>query len=121
MTTTAGTVQPVGQMPWQLILFEGVAAIIVGILLLTAPAQTVFVLVQLLGIYWLVRGVFSLGSIIGDATMWGWKLFLGILGIVAGILVLQHPISSALIVPAALVFVLGLDGVIMGCVGIYMA
>jgi uncharacterized membrane protein HdeD (DUF308 family) len=121
MTANAAIAQPVRPFPWQLTLFEGVAAIIVGILLLTAPAQTVFVLVQLLGIYWLVRGVFSLGSIIGDSTMWGWKLFLGVLGVIAGILVLQHPISSAILVPAAAVWVLGLDGIIMGCVGVYMA
>jgi uncharacterized membrane protein HdeD (DUF308 family) len=61
--------------PWWLVLLEGIAAIILGILLLTAPQATLFVLVQLLGIYWLVKGIFQIANIFIDSSRWGWKLF----------------------------------------------
>jgi uncharacterized membrane protein HdeD (DUF308 family) len=79
--------------PWWLVLLEGIAAIILGLLLLTAPQATLLVLVQLLGIYWLVKGIFQIISIFIDSSRWGWKLFAGILGIVAGIIILGHPLG----------------------------
>ena len=35
--------------------------------------------------YWLVSGTIGLVSLIWDRTQWGWKVFGGILGVVAGI------------------------------------
>jgi len=96
------------------VLIQGIAAIVLGILLLGSPAETTLLLVQLLGIYWLVSGVLSIVSLFRDSSMWGWKLFVGLLGIVAGILTLQHPYWSALIVPTTAVFILGFMGIFIG-------
>lgn len=49
-----------------------------------------------------------------DSSNWGWKLFAGILGIVAGIIILQHPLWSVLLVPATLVVLLGITGILIG-------
>jgi uncharacterized membrane protein HdeD (DUF308 family) len=95
---------------------EGIAAIIIGLLLLTSPAMTAIVLVQLLGIYWLIAGIFQIVAIFMDSSMWGWKLFSGVLGIIAGILILRHPLWSALLVPATLVILLGLLGITIGII-----
>jgi uncharacterized membrane protein HdeD (DUF308 family) len=107
--------------PWWLVLLEGIALIIIGLLLLTSPKATLAVLVQLLGLYWLIKGVFNIISIFIDSSMWGWKLFVGILGIIAGIIVLQHPLWSAILVPTVAIIILGIEGIIIGIVEIIEA
>jgi uncharacterized membrane protein HdeD (DUF308 family) len=86
--------------PWWLVLLEGIVAVIIGLFLLTAPGATLFVLIQTLGIFWLVGGIFRTVSIFIDTSLWGWKLVGGALGILAGIVVLQHPLWSSVLVPA---------------------
>ncbi|HSR47463.1 MAG TPA: DUF308 domain-containing protein [Anaerolineales bacterium] len=114
---TAATMEPQTQdkSMWWIPLVGGIAAIILGALLLTAPAMTTATLVVFLGIYWMVSGIINIVSIFtGDKAGWGWRLFVGILGIIAGILVLQHPLWSTLLVPTVLVIVLAVDGLIIG-------
>jgi uncharacterized membrane protein HdeD (DUF308 family) len=106
--------------PWWLILLQGIASLIVGILLLASPGATIFVLVQLLGVYWLVSGVFQIVAIFIDRRGWGWKLLWGIFGIIAGLVVLQHPLWSALLVPLTLVWILGFLAIGGGIVGIIL-
>ena len=107
--------------PWWLVLIEGIALALLGIFLVTSPGATTLVLIQFLGIYWLVAGIFRIVSMFLDHSMWGWKLFAGILGIIAGILVLQHPIWSPFVVGSTLVILLGIQGIIYGGVGIWQA
>jgi uncharacterized membrane protein HdeD (DUF308 family) len=83
--------------------------------------MTTFVLIQFLGIYWMVKGIFDLVAMFIDHRQWGWKLFSGILGIIAGIVILQHPIWSAFLVPATLVWVLGFLGIVMGVISLFQA
>jgi uncharacterized membrane protein HdeD (DUF308 family) len=119
---TTNTVSAEGKMvPWWLVLLQGIAAVIIGLLLLTATAQTVTFLVVFLGFYWLISGIFGIVSIFVDSSQWGWKLFLGILGIVAGIIVLNHPLWAAILVPTTLVIVLGIQGIIIGVIGLIQA
>ena len=108
-------------LPWWLVLLEGIAAAIIGLFLLTAPGATLFVLIQVLGIFWLVGGLFRIVSIFLDSSLWGWKLIAGALGIVAGIVVLQHPVWSSVLVPAIYVIILGIQGLVLGGVNLVMA
>ena len=107
--------------PWWLVLLQGIAAVIVGIFLLTAPGITLLFLIQVLGFFWLISGILGLVSIFIDSSLWGWKLFSGILGIIAGIVVLQHPIWSTLLVPAVLVIFLGIQAIISGGASLVLA
>lgn len=120
MTTAAMDPQAEAKSMWWIPLIGGIAAIILGLLLLSAPAMTTATLVVFLGIYWLVAGIVSIVTIFTrkDKKGWGWSLFLGILGIIAGILVLQHPLWSTFLVPAVLVIVLAVDGLIIGVMGL---
>jgi uncharacterized membrane protein HdeD (DUF308 family) len=106
---------------WWLVLLEGIAAAIIGLFLLTAPGATLFVLIQVLGIFWLVGGLFRIVSIFIDTSLWGWKLVGGVLGILAGIVVLQHPVWSSVLVPAIYVIILGIQGLVLGGVNLVMA
>jgi uncharacterized membrane protein HdeD (DUF308 family) len=104
---------------WWVFLLEGIAAIIFGVLLLTNPAATLVVLVVFLGFYWLFVGVLELVRMFVDRSVpWIWSLLIGILGIVAGILVVNHPLFAAVVLPATLVIYLGVLGLIIGVLGI---
>src|SRR5215211_4429016 len=120
MTAFADRTEGTG-FPWWLVLLEGIAAAIIGLFLLTAPGATLFVLIQVLGIFWLVGGIFRIISIFLDSSLWGWKLIGGLLGILAGIVVLQHPLWSTVLVPAIYIIVLGIQGLILGGVNLIMA
>jgi uncharacterized membrane protein HdeD (DUF308 family) len=112
------TGSPTG-MPWWVVLLQGIAAVIIGILLLTETSATILTLVVLLGIYFLVAGVFDLVGIFVDSTAWGWKLFTGVLGVVAGLVIVRHPYWSGALVPLTLTWILGGIGVVMGLVTIF--
>ncbi len=123
MTTTTVTAAPETTMeiPWWVVLLQGIFAILIGLLLIVSPGMTILVLVQFLGFYWLIGGIFGIVSIFIDSSQWGWKLFSGILGILAGIVIIQHPLWSTLLVPATLVIILGIQGMIIGVVGLVQA
>src|SRR5215213_2649825 len=114
MTTTYAERTEGTTLPWWLVLLEGIAAAIIGLFLLTAPGATLLVLIQVMGIFWLVGGIFRIVSIFIDSSSWGWKLIGGILGILAGIVVLQHPLWSTVLVPAIYIIVLGIQGLVLG-------
>lgn len=100
--------------PWWLIMIAGTAVFIVGLLLLISPHMSLLILVQLLGLYWLVTGILELVSIAVDRRHWGWKLFVGILGVLAGLIVLRDPLWSAIIVPAVLIIILAIQALLAG-------
>ena len=100
--------------PSWLVLLQGISLLILGILFVIAPGMTSEVVVQFLGIYWFVIGIFGIVSIFIDKSMWGWKLLSGVLGIIAGLIIMQHPIWSPLLVGNVLVIILGVEGIIIG-------
>ena len=109
--------------PWWVTLIEGIVAVIIGSLLLSDTSGTVKGLVQLLGIFWLVGGVLSIVSIfVADTGVhWIWSLLAGIVGIIAGILVIRYPEGSALIVTSTLMILLGVYGLVKGGIYFYQA
>ena len=119
--TTISSSQENMQAPWWAGLVQGIFSMLIGLLLVTYPSATTAVIVQFIGIYWLVTGVFSLVAIFVDKTLWGWKLFAGILGILAGLAIIKHPLWSTVLLPAVLVIFLGVNGLIIGVVSLITA
>jgi uncharacterized membrane protein HdeD (DUF308 family) len=103
---------------WWIFLIQGIAAVILGFLLLTNPAATAVSLVVFLGAYWLVSGVMDFVRMFTDSGQWGWHLALGVLGVVAGILVLRHPLLGTLATGTFLVSLLAIGSIVMGILGI---
>ncbi|NLG71537.1 MAG: hypothetical protein GX495_05795 [Chloroflexi bacterium] len=97
-----------------LVLLNGIAAIILGFFMVTNPVGTISALVWFLGLYWLVTGVINLISLVWNRWNWGWKLFMGVLGILAGLLIIRNPIMSAVLVPATAAFWMGVIGILIG-------
>ena len=121
MTEAAIEQQETQAIPWWVVLLEGIAAIIIGVLLVTNTAQATLILIQLLGIWWFIKGIFQIISIFINSEMWGWKLFAGIIGILAGILIIQHPLWSTRVVLSVTVIILGIQGLIVGIINLIQA
>jgi uncharacterized membrane protein HdeD (DUF308 family) len=121
MTAASVSRSEAPMVPWWLVLLEGIALAILGLLLVLKPAMSSIILIQFMGIYWFVGGIFKIVSIFIDRSIWGWKLLAGILGIMAGIIVINHPLWSPLVVYATLVIILGIEGIIYGAIGIFQA
>jgi uncharacterized membrane protein HdeD (DUF308 family) len=113
------------QRPWWLMLVEGIAAVIVGAVLLWSPAKTKvdtwLLLTAMLGIYWLIIGILDIVSMFQDHTAWGWKLFIGIVSILAGLIILMYPVAAAVTLPLIFTLVLGIWGLVYGIVLLIMA
>jgi uncharacterized membrane protein HdeD (DUF308 family) len=105
---------------WWLVLLRGIIMILFGLLLVTAPGSTMATLALILGAYWFVQGIFSIvGIFVGASCIhWGWALFDGIIGILAGIFVMNHPLLSAMLIPTTLIIVLAIQGLVMGFINL---
>jgi uncharacterized membrane protein HdeD (DUF308 family) len=109
------TAQPAQQNVWWVFLLQGIAAVLLGFMLLTAPAATLVTLVTFLGFYGIVSGVLSFVQMFVDHSVpWIWSLLIGIMGVAAGILIVRHPVVAALTVPTVIVIVFGIEGLVMG-------
>jgi uncharacterized membrane protein HdeD (DUF308 family) len=102
------------QFPWWLALIQGIALIVIGVMFFTAPGETTAALVVFLGIYLLVSGIMNLIGLLMDRTRWGLRLGSGILGVIAGLAIIRHPLWSAILVPGTLVIVVGGLGLASG-------
>ena len=107
--------------PWWLVLLEGLAALIIGIYLITSPIDTTIILVRMLGWYWLFVGIFTIVTIFMDRTDWVWRAVNGILGILAGIVVINHPFFSAMLVPGMLITIAGILAICFGLLRLFWA
>ncbi len=111
MASKTAIAADVAAYPWWLVLVEGIAALIFGLFFITAPGATSVFAVTVLGFYWLIRGIFAIIEIfLPDRSIhWGWLLFMGVLGIIAGMAVLRGTF---------LIIFLAIDGLIMGIMGV---
>jgi uncharacterized membrane protein HdeD (DUF308 family) len=105
---------------WGLVLLQGIISIIFGLMLIIAMEATLVVAIVFLGAYWLVMGVISIIGIFAGYSRahWGWSLFSGILGIIAGVIVLTYPFMSAVLIPTVYVMILGALGIVIGIISI---
>jgi uncharacterized membrane protein HdeD (DUF308 family) len=110
---------------WWVPLVMGIVAVIFGLLLLSHPGETAVWVTFLVGFWWLVSGVINIVALFFDRTMWGWKLFSGILGLLAGFLVLDRASSAPLLTAVGLgaiyVILLGIQGMIIGGIDLVKA
>lgn len=102
---------------WWVIFLEGIIQLALGLLLLFSTDLTVFLLIQLLGIYWLIRGIIMIMLMfINKERNRVWLLLSGILGIIAGILVLRYPIFSSFLLLEFLVLLIAFVGLVQGTI-----
>jgi uncharacterized membrane protein HdeD (DUF308 family) len=108
-------------LPWWVVLVEGIVVALFGLLLLVAPGASLFFIVQLLGLYLFIAGIFRIIGIFLDSSFWGLKLLGGVLCLIAGLAVLNHPLWGAISAPAALVIIVGFLAMLQGAAGLVVA
>lgn len=119
MTTTTVGGQVRQGVPWWLMLIQGIAMVLIGLMLLFNPLATVLVIVVFIGASWFVSGVTDLVSLIWDRSNLVWKVISGVIGIWAGLAVLGQPLMSTVLLPTVYVLILGITGIIFGGVQVY--
>ena len=102
-------------------LLGGIVSLVFGILLIARTKGTIEVIMLLLGLWWLIEGLFNILAIFIDRTQWGWKLLGGIFGVIAGLLVLNFPLVGGAIYFSVMVFILGILGLLFGIVSLVAA
>ena len=107
--------------PWWLLLLWGVLTIITGLAFLLSPAVTTIMFVTFLGAYWLVGGIFVLAGLAVDRSNTALKILLAGVNVLAGLLILLHPVYSALFALEFLVLFLGFWACFIGAVHLYHA
>ncbi|MFZ1362638.1 MAG: DUF308 domain-containing protein [Candidatus Nanopelagicales bacterium] len=90
----------------------GILGIILGIIAFQSLVNRIELLVLFIGLWWIMRGFVVLFAGAGSRTAGsnGWAIFTGVLGIIAGIVVLVYPIASL----GVLVIFTGLWLIILG-------
>ena len=122
MTSTTGIPHPMGTFfPWWLLLIQGIIALILGICLIYEPLFAMATIISFLGAYWFVSGIFTLFGAFGDTSDRGWKILLGILGIILGLLFLAYPLYSTVISMFLFAIMVGIIALIYGFVALYGA
>src|SRR5262245_51020873 len=87
---------------WWALALRGVVAILLGFFALSRPGITFRALIAVLGVYFFADGVLAIAAAIrgikaGDR--WGWMMVSGVLGVVAGAIVLFNPnVGAAVLV-----------------------
>jgi uncharacterized membrane protein HdeD (DUF308 family) len=102
---------------WWLALLRGVVVLALGIMMMSRPGMTVVLLIQFMGAYWLVDGIFTIiNSIRGRTAVadWGWGLFVGILSVIAGIVVFSRPLAAAMLTTTFVVYFIAIAALVSG-------
>ena len=91
-----------GHRAWDVLV--GLASLVVGILCLKDVFQTIAALTLIIGILWVIQGIAEFfAGVAGLSMNRGLTILMGILGFVAGVVILTYPITSIV----ALAWVLG--------------
>jgi uncharacterized membrane protein HdeD (DUF308 family) len=111
------TAEGEGHRIWWVLL--GVLSIVVGVFLIRHLGVTLSILPIVVGIFWIIQGVMEFFAAIANPDMpsRGWTMVMGVLGLVAGIVVVSWPIQSIV----TLAWVLGIWLAVYGLMTIVAA
>lgn len=108
---------------WWALALRGVIAILFGIAVLLAPGIAISTFVLLFGAYALVDGIFALITAVRNRTQRNWWVHLleGIIGVVAGILVLLNPLAASIALPLFALYMVAFWAIFTGVMEIWAA
>jgi uncharacterized membrane protein HdeD (DUF308 family) len=117
LTVAANSLRRVIRKTWWVPLLQGVAALVIGLMLFTRPGATLVALTIFLGAYWLVGGFLDIVGAFSRRDSdrhWALALASGILGVVVGALLLGQPILGAIATSVAMVSLLAVGAILSG-------
>ena len=106
---------------WWMPLARGILLVIFGLMMFAwGRGATLMAVIQFLGAYWLVGGIFDLfeGAIGRPEGSRIWMIVSAIVSIAAGFFVMGHPIISGLIAGTYLTFIMGFAALVVGVIHI---
>jgi uncharacterized membrane protein HdeD (DUF308 family) len=104
---------------WWKPLVRGILLVIFGVITFVRPGSTLLSLIWILGIYWIVDGIFSIIEGIRGHTEKSrtWLIIGGILGILAGLIIVANPVVTGLFSGAFIAWLIGIaiitNGILM--------
>lgn len=110
--------------PWWIILLRGVVILALGVLATFWPSQTFIVLVQILGVYFLLDGLFILFMSVGNRkhdVRWKGTLIQGLITLIIGAVVVFLPTFTAAALGIVLVYLLAALSLFAGAMEIIKA
>lgn len=106
---------------WWLVLLRGVFAVILGVLAFVWPVATAVAFVWVFAIYAIVDGVVNIVQAVStrktDPT-WGWLLTIGVVGLIAGIVVMIFPAAAGALALLVLLWIVAIWAIVSGIFGI---
>jgi len=106
---------------WWLVLLRGVLAIVLGVLAFCWPVATVVAFAWVFAIYVIADGVTTITHALSwrrHDPAWGWMLATGVLGIVAGIVVMLWPVAAGAVALLVLLWIVAFWAITSGAAGI---
>jgi len=107
--------------PWWLLLVWGILTLLIGVAFLLTPGMTTVLFITFMGAYWLVGGIFAIASIALDKSNMGWKIFLAVINMIAGIMILLYPVYSTIFVLSFFIIFIGFWACFVGGAHLYQA
>lgn len=108
---------------WGFVLLQGILILMLGMLILSRPIASTFVLVQVMGLFWLIDGMISIFQSIFSKNLTrgrGWTMFSGIIGVLAGLVVLNNQVAAAIITPAILLYMVSFVFMFQGIIKMFL-
>ncbi len=98
---------PPGRVAFWVTLFRGVLAALLGVALILQPDKTRPILVNFMGMFWLVSGIMSLRWGASGQRARRRSIIAGAIGIVGGLLVLSREIVRGVLQESSVIYILG--------------
>jgi uncharacterized membrane protein HdeD (DUF308 family) len=99
-----------------LLAIGGTIALLIALLLLRRPLQTIVIMTMLIGLWWIVRGILDLFQATAvHGPLRGWTLLLGVVTPIAGLIVLLNPEISLRVFVAVAGLWMILSGILIAC------
>ena len=109
---------------WKMVVVQGILTLAVGVFIIVHPQRTIVALLHILGVFWVLEGgLLVIAAAFGHIyeIRWGALLGRGLLSILAGVVILSHPLVSAAITLSRLASILGLLALVFGLMEIITA
>ena len=109
--------------PWWVVLLWGIITIVLGIYMFMRRGVAAVILVEVLGLYWLIGGIIDGSSTIVNRSQprWGWHLAGAMLSVFAGFAILSRPLLGTIVAVTFLFYLLACTSVVNGLINISTA
>lgn len=107
---------------WWLLLLQGILTVLIGFMLMFNPVSTTLLLVRVLGFYWLIAGFIDIVMAVADKSQEhrGLQLFGGVLGVIAGLVVINNAVFAGILTPTIILWFIALVFLVNGVLKIFL-